>query len=196
MIQNVAIAQFIAYVCLTLTSIIVASVSLRFAYRQNFGWKPLLLVSTHGMESEFGEGKDESLIRLVVAFEVWNRRTYPIILDGVEVSFNQDILQASAIRLDNESPWWIAPKSRCSYMERLVVKNGEHHAYTLSALMKTDQSLDDIDDMIEVDVICFDPRRETTFHLKQKYHFHFKSVEQLKKKRRVMPRWPVRRMSK
>lgn len=181
LIQNVALAQLIAYICLTITSVIVATVSLRFSYRQNFGWAPLMIVSTHGHESEFGPGKDESIIRATVEFEVWNRRTYPIILEGAEIRFRQDILEPSVPSLDNESAWWVEAPSVCAYLERLAVKNGEHHAYKLSVPMKPGLDFKDIDGMIDIEVTCFDPRREREYKLKQSYRYHFKSAAELGK---------------
>lgn len=178
---NVPLAQLSAYTTLTLTSIIVATVSLRFSYRQNFGWRPLLIVSTHGMESPFGPDADPDKVLAVVEFEVWNRHTYPLIIDGVDVKFRQDILADSESRVDNENPWWVSDKSHCSYMERLVVKNGEHQSFRLSLPMKKGQSLDVIDDLIDIHVLCFDPRRERKYKIKQKYHYHFKSRSQLRK---------------
>jgi hypothetical protein len=177
MLPYVPLAQLIAYTCLTVTSVIVAIVSLRFSYRQNFGWPPLLLVSTHGMEQEFGDGKDESVTRAVVEFEVWNRRTYPVVLEGVEVHFHQPIFARDRPVDDSYSEWWISPDDTCYYGERLVVKNGERHDFKMSLPMKRGQSLDTIDDMIEIDVTCFDPRREKTYQLKQKYRYHFKPAK-------------------
>ena len=174
MIHNVALAQFIAYSCLTVTSVIVAIVSLRFSYRQNFGWPPLLLVSTHGMQSEFGKGKDESIMFATVFFEIWNRRTYPIILEGSQVKFRQDILEASSPSLDRETNWWVDNPSHCSNPERLVVKKGEHHSFELVVPIKKGQMLDRVDGMIEIEVTCFDPRRERDYKLNQKYRYFLK----------------------
>ena len=38
--------QLMAYVTLTLSSVIVAGTSLFIAYRQNFGWKPIIFPSS------------------------------------------------------------------------------------------------------------------------------------------------------
>jgi hypothetical protein len=51
------ILQLVAYTCLTGASVVVATVSALFGYRQNFGWSPIVLVTSHGLGAG---GKDTS----------------------------------------------------------------------------------------------------------------------------------------
>ncbi len=177
------LAQVLAYTTLTLTSIIVAVVSLRFSYRQNFGWKPILLVSTHGMTGKPKKGsKGESFTTsAVLKFEVWNRHTYPIVLEQVNVNFKQNILDYQQNYTTEENPWYVQPYSKCHYRDRVVVKNGEHHEFVLEAVMVEDQSLDAIDGMVDISVAYYDPRRVRRNKLFQAHRFHFKNVARQKK---------------
>lgn len=179
------VAQVLAYTTLTLTSIIVATVSLRFSYRQNFGWKPILIVATHGMNAKpvtsdkDGEA-DFFLTSATLIFEVWNRHTYPIVIDGLDVNFEQDFIDHNAHLTTEKVRWYIEPKGRCTYLDRVVVKNGEHHQFTLEAPMMKGQSLDAIDGPATIRVSYYDPRRNRRRRFNVAYRFHFKSREQLR----------------
>lgn len=176
------VAQVVAYTTLTFTSLIVAMVSLRFSFRQNFGWKPILIVATHGLQGKPAKSGKESifLTSATLVFEVWNRHTYPIVLDGIDVTFDQDFIDHNAHSTTDEQRWYIAPKGRCMYLDRVVVKNGEHHQFTIDAPMKKGQSLDAIDGPAFLKISYYDPRRNRRRQIKIKYRFHFKSKDQLK----------------
>lgn len=173
MIQNLALAQFIAYVCLTITSVIVATVSLRFSYRQNFGWRPIMLISRYGLEGtpKAMEGKTGFDNMMTINFEVWNRHTYPIVISQAKVKIEQDILDHNKSKTTEHQRWYIGPKGECSYLDRLVVKNGEHLEYVLRVPLKDGQSLDDIDSKIHINVGYFDPRRDKRRTLELTHRF-------------------------
>lgn len=176
MIQNVEIAQFIAYICLTLTSVIVSTVSLRFSYRQNFGWRPILLVSSHGLKSSDHDKPEDATTEMdaTLKFEVWNRHSYPIVIESAGVRFYQVLLDSNKRRFRGRKDWYIRSNGQCFYRDRSVVKNGEHFIFDLSAPMKP-QSLDGIDDNLDIQVQYFDPRRNRHRTLAIKYRYHFKA---------------------
>lgn len=60
-------------------STVVASVALVFSYRQNVGWKPILLA----LEASVG---DDKVLRLRIEF--WNRRKYPLTLTYLYVGID------------------------------------------------------------------------------------------------------------
>lgn len=92
---NVSIAQFFAYTSLTVTTAIVAILSLKFSYRQHYGWKPIVMIVRKGMQG--GEINDEELIKEVeetgfrlyawVQFDLWNRHNYPIVVEDASITF-------------------------------------------------------------------------------------------------------------
>lgn len=66
------IGQLAAYTTLTLASITVAGLQGLVAYRNSFGWKPLIFVAN----AKFGLGSTPD--SFTATYEVWNRRKYPI----------------------------------------------------------------------------------------------------------------------
>jgi len=81
--SELTIAQIFAYVTLTVTGLTVAVVSLVFLYRQNFGWKPIVLVVSKGLRGKGGE----DTVLLIFEFEAWNRRNYPIVIRRASLDF-------------------------------------------------------------------------------------------------------------
>src|SRR5687767_12504094 len=69
----------VSSIALTAMSTIVASVALVFSFRQNVGWKPVLLVTHSQMSGKGGEWK----FNLTVQVEIWNRRKYPVVVRNV-----------------------------------------------------------------------------------------------------------------
>lgn len=80
--------QLVAYVGLTVSSIIVACSSLFMAYRQNFGWKPIVFASSYGG----GGGKHGYTV--TIEFELWNRKKHPISVRFVSV------IRLSEVKMD------------------------------------------------------------------------------------------------
>jgi len=174
--ENVAVAQFFAYLSLTVTTAIVAILSLKFSFRQHYGWKPILLFVNRGISSVMRTENSkkprqdsEPGIYAWVTFELWNRRTYPIVVEKVLATFSQDILDRSKEGQSELHSDWIllAEGHRCR--ERFVIENGKHHRFDLYARMKDGQSqniqdtfdrLDLLDGAIEIKITYFDPRRK------------------------------------
>jgi hypothetical protein len=81
--------QWIASTALTVASLIVAVVALRFSYRSNHGWAPIIYIIRQGL-SHMGNGEE----KLTIQFEVWNRRKYPIVINACGVSFANTKVEA------------------------------------------------------------------------------------------------------
>ena len=69
-----------------LSSGLLAVVALWVAYRNNFGWKALVVVSRVSEGGSSTLKSEESLV--LTSFEIWNRRKYPILVKFVEVGFS------------------------------------------------------------------------------------------------------------
>lgn len=167
--SNVTTAQLIAYTCLTITTIIIAILSLKFSYRQHYGWKPILMLVTKGMQagkidSEYlinDQKSDDFHMYAWIQFDFWNRHTYPIVIEKASVRFSQDILDRSREgNAKKDALWVFMSKTGHQYRERFVIESGKHHSFNLLAQMKRDQSLDAIDAKVRVSVTYFDPRKK------------------------------------
>lgn len=184
--SNVSIAQFFAYTCLTITSIIVAILSLNFSYRQHYGWKPILMFVKKGMQG--GQVSEKYLINeqeengfhmyAWIQFDLWNRHTYPIVIEEASVKFFQDILDRSREGSAKKDALWVlmSPGGH-QYRERFVIDSGKHHSFNLLAQMKKDQSLDDIDGKVNISLTYFDPRNKKSKNISISENYDFKSLK-------------------
>lgn len=180
--ENVAVAQFFAYTSLTVTTAIVAVLSLRFSYRQHYGWSPILLLVTRGLKGGglTDDGEQVSsynglpVILAWVTFDLWNRRTYPIVIEDVRVTFTQDILNRKNEGTCGNDDAWILHRDGHHHRNRFVLDNGKHYSFALHAKMKDHQSLDAIDCDIIIKIQYFDPRRRKSLQLtlREPYNFH------------------------
>lgn len=199
--ENVAVAQFFAYTSLTVTTAIVAVLSLRFSYRQHYGWRPILLLVNRGLkggtidqEGEFCDPeKGTSGMFAWIVFDLWNRRTYPIVLESVTVTFSQDILDYSGVGRLRKGAKWRLIEDGYKFEDRFVLDNGKHHSFNLNALMAPEQSLDRIDCTVILKVQYFDPRRHKskTLVIAQPYNFH--PATPAFHKRLLKKLWPLKR---
>lgn len=82
---DVPTLQLISYTALTCASVTVAAVSCYTAYRQHRGWKPIILMTHHGRSKTLSAQR----YGLLVVFEVWNRRKYPIVLNEISIAFQR-----------------------------------------------------------------------------------------------------------
>lgn len=186
--DNVAVAQFIAYTCLTLTTALVAALSLRFTYRQHYGWKPFLLLVTRGMKglpTNPNETSDVDGMPLGfyawLQFDLWNRHNYPIVVEYVAVRFTQDILDRSNDnKIEKDAVWFLAGEEGYRHVQRFVLDAGKHHSFDLSAKMKV-QNLDTIDGDVIVSVTYFDPRKRKSVKMLINHVFNFKPNSTKKK---------------
>jgi hypothetical protein len=54
-------------------------------YRNNVGWRPLLFFTGHGVE--YPPPESGSPIKLMIWYELWNRRRYPIVIRSMKLKF-------------------------------------------------------------------------------------------------------------
>jgi hypothetical protein len=84
--NGTATLQLVAYVSLMLSSVVVALTSLFIAYRQNFGWKPIVFLSS------FGGGGGRYGYTVTIEFEFWNRKKYPVTVRRVSVKYEKQVM--------------------------------------------------------------------------------------------------------
>jgi hypothetical protein len=161
---SLAAAQFIAYVTLTVTGLIVAFTSLRFTYRQNFGWPPIFMVVAHGLKS----GGKEKSSRATFSSEFWNRCTYPLVVRHCRVNLGTLNIDPFAIIQVDEDGWSFDTQSRGHMTKSFVVKPGEHLCISCCPTLK-EQSLDAIKSNVEFQILYYDPRRHKVDTMKVKH---------------------------
>jgi len=149
----IELAQFIAYVALTMTGITVAIVSLRFSYRQNVGWQPILMVTGQGLKSGF---VDESYIA-TLNLEFWNRGKYPVVVRHIFVDFtDMDFLPEKA-EPTSKTGWYIKYDGTGVYSDDFAIEGSGHKPVEFEAPFAK-RSLDDLSCEVKVSLTYFDPR--------------------------------------
>ena len=147
------LAQFIAYVTLTVTGIIVAIVSLRFSFRQNFGWKPIIMVTSQGLKSGF---LDEAYVA-TLKLEFWNRRKYPLIVRHITLTFSDMKFLANRAKQTRETGWHIQYSGGGIYMNDFTVDGSGHQCVEFEAPFAK-RPLDNLRSDVNIQVMFFDPR--------------------------------------
>jgi hypothetical protein len=90
--ETLPLMQWASTTILAFSSLTVAVVAVTFGYRNLRGWQPFILVTRQGGATD-SQDKDRNL---VLSFEIWNRRKYPIILQAIHISFGNKVLEGSA----------------------------------------------------------------------------------------------------
>jgi hypothetical protein len=153
------IAQLIAYVVLTLAGVIVA-------YRSNFGWKPLALVTSHGLR---GGGGEPDVYYAIIRFEVWNRRKYPVVIRSMYVHFRTlKLLHRTHERVAG----WVVFDDNVYYPDETVLAPSAHEQFVIEAPFPK-RTVDDLRETLRFRIWYFDPRSKKLRAIK------FKDVYQI-----------------
>jgi len=132
LIENKDGIQLIASLLFGLMSLSVACIALWVAYRNNFGWKPLVLLMSYGI------GGGGALGNVVTcSFEIWNRRKYPVVLREMQVSWG-DTRIVSEGGFTNEE-WCPARNGNMLFCTSRLIKPGESEKEIVSGLLIGDQ---------------------------------------------------------
>jgi hypothetical protein len=149
---DLAAMQWITSTALTLGSVTIAFVVATFGYRQNYGWKPVILVLSQGV-SEPSSGECEAYLE----FEVWNRRKYPIAIHFVEIKFGNLKLGDIPEQSSSGAPaqWYIFHnKLVCRDQARL--DPASHKGFRPRVPFKR-ESIDKRSETVTIEVYYFDP---------------------------------------
>lgn len=141
--------QIVANITTTVAGLCVSVASLVFGYRNNFGWKPLAIVLSHGSE---GTNKPE-LINVTLRFEVWNRRKYPIALRAIKIAYPSYLLIES-----QPYPWiGIEPKELYRPLEEQLAPT-THKEFSTSVTHDRTKRQNSRSPLAVVAIYYFDPR--------------------------------------
>lgn len=168
-----AFMQFIAYVTLTITGITVAIISLRQSYRSNFGWPPILLDVTYGLKSKKIE--DRLGMAVFVDLELWNRRTYPVVLRNMKVSSSRLEFDQKYGRSHPDDNWVFHNSKNADYRPKHVLSGGEHRELVFEGTLFEGQSLDDLDTDIEFECTFYDPQRDKRYVIRKSIRYTMKA---------------------
>jgi hypothetical protein len=162
--------QWVASTALTLASVTIAFVAATFGYRQNYGWKPVILVLSHGFSGGPSE-KDDYIAH--INFEFWNRRKYPVVVHFVEIKFGNLILGTIPEQSASGEPasWYIF-HSKLIQREHIRLDPASHHIFYAKTPFKK-QTLDDLNETVRIDVYYFDPIANRRKKLTTKHRYKF-----------------------
>jgi len=161
--------QLAASASLTLMGLTVSIVAAVFTYRNNFGWPPLVLITSIGLSSGGGENRKYNAL---VGVEIWNRRKYPLIVRGVSASIEGLELIDDHTREDRIE--WYIYRNSINLDSDHAMDPQSHKRHKISAPFET-VPLDAINAPINVEVMFFDPRLNRTTTLKARGLYTFNS---------------------
>ena len=158
--------ELISTVAATMMSTIVSVVALVFSYRQNAGWKPLVLVTNTSMTG-IG-GSQRYTFNLTVEF--WNRRKYPVALRSATADLTGVII------LDSDPPGRenhsYTKKNRVYLEIDAVVPPATSHEVTFAVTFEN-QSLDAMRPIFDIRLRYFDPQKSRSKALSVVHRFFF-----------------------
>jgi hypothetical protein len=160
---DVPTLQLVSYTALTCASITVAAVSCYTAYRQHRGWKPIILMTHRGRNETLSAPRHG----LLVVFEVWNRRKYPIVLDEVTIAFQRftfsdmpgmenDPQRGVEIPYGEKTLWFRDGRNYTTYPSDPVGSN-EHAMFHIDAPYQLGEDAKTTKEIARVTVRYFDP---------------------------------------
>lgn len=137
---------------LTVVAIIIAATSLYVTYRNNFGWKPIVLITEIGIKGIGGEHKS---FEATLGFEIWNRRKYPLTIREVVIQI--DNLKTHNPPTEKQGEWHYGMRGSVGSMRASVIGPTSHEKRDMEIGFTT-PSLDSMNAPITVTVHYYDPR--------------------------------------
>jgi hypothetical protein len=135
----VLLLQPLASVAVALAGLVVAIVAAVVGYRNAFGWAPILFVKTQAVIPR----KNPQGLGVSIAFEVWNRRKYPVVIRSME----------KAWRITNANKAIVRQKD-------FVVPPGNHQSFSAFVRLSPKVEYSRLDPLEgQVRVLVFDPRK-------------------------------------
>jgi hypothetical protein len=153
---------------LTAMSTIVAAVALIFSFRQNVGWKPILLVKGNEISNP---GDYRYRFTMKVAVEVWNRRRYPVILRSFEATVS-GVELVNQNPMDNRDEPRFVRSNRVACPMQTIVSPSEQESWDIACDFQ-DQFMDSITPEFVIQVHYFDPYRNREDRLTLTHKFFY-----------------------
>jgi hypothetical protein len=151
--MDVPTLQLIASSVLARTGLCIAGASFAIAFRQFYGFKPIVLVSGIGFH---GGGNLTELHGANVQFEFWNRRKYPVKILFAKVTFDELWFERYVKEYDYDTKWLFMGEGKCYNPVSKVIEPNGHIEIAFKGPFKK-RSLDALDDPLNVHMRYFDP---------------------------------------
>jgi hypothetical protein len=166
----IAVLQLVSYVMLTVASVTVGTLSAIIAYRNNFGWRPMGIVTTIGVA---GVSSEPNVYYASVTFEVWNRRKYPIVVRSISINLSHlEFVGKIRIPASGDQDNWHRRGNKIYRIGSTVLSPDSHEQFTFEAPFAA-RPLDALMDDINLDVMYFDPRKKAHNHIRFKDQYQF-----------------------
>lgn len=120
--MDIPTLQLIASSVLALTGLCIAGASFTIAFRQFYGFKPIVLVSGIGLH---GGGVMTEHYGADVKFEFWNRRKYPVKILFADVTFGDLRFESYVKEYDYDKEWHFMHDGKCyNHVSKVIEPNG------------------------------------------------------------------------
>jgi hypothetical protein len=142
------------------SSAVVAWVALRLNYRNNFGWPPIAIIMSYGLNST--ADRTEAF----VAYEIWNRRKYPLVVREMQVMFGSAKIDRVTEQGKGEQvvDWYVTNDGGLVGSQSITLEPSKHYAFEAPGVVRGDRDPFFNDHKpVELWVDIFDPR--TNRHL-------------------------------
>ncbi len=139
-----------------------------FGYRQNFGWKPIALVTSHGLSS----GNVDGYYGATLDVEIWSRRRYPIVVRHVEVKTQVVEFEGNLKGWTYPDNWFVNRKDQLIYRTEISLDPSGKAPLSFELPFKK-RTLDDLVDLFTIRIDYFDPRLAKLEAIDIQYKFHF-----------------------
>jgi hypothetical protein len=123
------------------------------AYRQGYGFRPLVLVSGHGI---FGGGELTEHYGARVSIDIWNRRKYPVRIERVSFVFYELRFDEWAKGYVKQDGWYLGSPGAVVFHGSITLESAGHQSIEMKDPFKKG-SLDNLDDFVRISVNYFYP---------------------------------------
>jgi hypothetical protein len=150
----VTLLQFGSSTLLAAAGSFVGIVALTVAYRNNFGWPPIVMVVSYGMKS--GSGPTEAYCK----FDVWNRRKYSVAVGEIQVKFGSARISDEGADAEGALVgWYVMDNGGLVSSKKVILEPGRRYDFEASGIVEGNRDPFFNDDKpVEVWVDVFDPR--------------------------------------
>lgn len=154
---------------LGLSALIVAGLSLRWSYRNNFGWKPVAIIKDFKIAHVTHRGNETALCHHgELELEFWNRRKYPVVIRVVQIDLPGVVLRQGT----NGGPSWVTEGTTMRRVEDMKVEPTSHKKYVVRIPYLV-ETAGEVQTAMSIGIRYYDPRsnREGQVRIQARHSF-------------------------
>jgi hypothetical protein len=152
--ETIQIAQLVSTTALAICSAIIATAACFVAYRQAYGFEPLIVLSSTGVSG--GGSLEKGNYIAVIKAGIWNRRKYVIRVNGISLIFYSSIINESAKGFSKKDKIHYSACNTVWFMDEFNLEPGQHKELEFEAPIKV-PSLDRLNERAIIKFSYFDP---------------------------------------